>query len=132
MMMCRRIYCYTASLLVPRLIIQPIIENAFEHALEKKVQGGLLIIGFQKREEALCITVEDNGERLSDHELDALQQKLAGGGNIGEMEITGIINVHWRLKYKFGENSGLFFTRSELGGLKAIIRIVLEKGRSDV
>jgi two-component system sensor histidine kinase YesM len=109
---------------VPRLIIQPIIENALEHGLENKASGGILKISFSKSEQALNVIVEDNGNRLSNLELEALQQSLIEKVSVDEMEVTGIQNIHRRLQYRFGNDGGLLFSRSELGGLKVEIRIV--------
>lgn len=116
------------DILVPRLIIQPIIENALEHGLENKSTDGLLIVSFHKSVEALDIIVEDNGNGLNDHELEAIQQSLIEKDNIDEVETTGIINIHRRLQFKFGNESGLIFSRSELGGLRVVIRIVSKRG----
>ncbi|MCD9021720.1 sensor histidine kinase [Cohnella silvisoli] len=109
---------------VPRLIIQPIIENALEHGLENKASGGILIISFVKSEEVLDIVVEDNGNSLNNEELEALQKSLVEKDHIDEVEMTGIKNIHRRLQYSFGNDSGLIFSRSGLGGLKVVIRIV--------
>jgi two-component system sensor histidine kinase YesM len=110
---------------VPRLIIQPIIENALEHGLKNRANDGILIISFLKSEEALNVIVEDNGNRLSNEELKDLQQSLIEKTGIQEIETTGIQNIHSRLQYRFGNDSGLIFSRSDLGGLKAVIRIAL-------
>ncbi|WP_256758419.1 sensor histidine kinase [Cohnella sp. WQ 127256] len=108
---------------VPRLIIQPIIENALEHSLENKASGGILSISFLKLEKTLNVIVEDNGNSLDDQELEALQKSLIEKDNMDEVETTGIKNIHRRLQYGIGNDSGLIFSRSDLGGLKVIISI---------
>lgn len=105
-----------AALKVPRLIIQPIIENAYEHSLEKKDENGLLHVTFQKLQDEVLIIVEDNGDHLSEDQLRTLQQSLERINESSEM--TGIINIHRRLMLTFGENSGLKLSRSELGGFR--------------
>jgi len=105
-----------SNLIVPRLIIQPIIENAFEHGLDNKTSGGLIRVTFHPIEEGLKIVIEDNGEELSEQQLDKLKEILASHGN--EIEYTGILNINQRIKLKFGDRSGLNLSRSELGGLK--------------
>ena len=50
---------------VPRLIIQPIVENAFEHAFEDGMEEGKLYISGDYREGQLRVTVEDNGKSLT-------------------------------------------------------------------
>ncbi|MFD0712893.1 histidine kinase [Paenibacillus sp. GCM10027626] len=114
---------------VPRLILQPIVENAIVHGIERKAAGGILSVSFLRAEEALGIIVEDNGTRVSDEELDRMQQSLIEKAGFDEVETTGIQNIHRRLQYRFGGRSGLSFSRSELGGLKAVIRIPWKEGR---
>lgn len=110
--------------LVPRLILQPIIENAFEHGLENKVSNGLLRIGFQEGERMLVVIVEDNGGDLQDQELERLQRVLAGED--GQAESTGIINIHRRVQLKFGGCGGITVSRSVLGGLRVELHILAE------
>ncbi len=114
------------NLKVPRLILQPIIENAFEHGIEQKMNSGLLSIFFVESENELKIIIEDNGNNMTDTGLEDLKKALETTGD--ELEITGIININRRIKLVFGENSGLEVSRSELGGLKVILKILFHGG----
>ena len=49
------------SNIMVRLILQPLIENAFEHGLSMKKNNGLLTVSFEKLEDELHIIVENNG-----------------------------------------------------------------------
>ena len=115
-----------AGILVPRLILQPLLENAFGHGLYNKAEDGLLRVSFTQNEESLFIDVEDNGEELSDGELERLKKMLDGEDN---GEITGMINIHKRLQYYFHKKGGLKISRSSLGGLK--ITVVVDKGEAE-
>ncbi|WP_339157532.1 histidine kinase [Paenibacillus sp. FSL W8-0186] len=112
-------------IMVPRLIVQPIIENAFKYGLEKKSANGILSVHFARTENELLLIVEDNGEELTDEQIRALNESLS---RPDEAETTGLLNIHQRIRLKFGQNSGLYVERSELGGLKATIRIVISDG----
>lgn len=108
----------------PRLIIQPIIENAYEHALEKKTEEGMLQVQFHhENEQFFSVIVEDNGDELTDEQIERLQMLVNNPGK--NIETTGIINIHRRLQLTYGDGSGLFFKRSELGGLS--VEIVIKK-----
>ena len=115
-----------AGILVPRLILQPLLENAFGHGLYNKAEDGLLRISFTQNEEDLFIDVEDNGEELSDEELERLKEMLDGADN---GEITGMINIHKRLQYYFHGRGGLRMERSGLGGLK--VTVFIHKGETE-
>lgn len=110
-----------ANVCVPRLILQPIIENAFEHGLEGKEFDGKLSVRFGMDDLFLSITVEDNGSSFTDLDLAAMSEKL--DNNDDDMEITGIINIHRRLQLKFGSSSGIILGRSALGGLKVVMQM---------
>jgi len=109
------------TVLVPRLIIQPIVENVFEHAFEDGTQRGVVYISAECGQDTIRITVEDNGTLLTDEDIESLQRRLAMG--LKHVEKTGLINVNNRLQLKYGPGSGLFVTRSQYGGLKAVLII---------
>lgn len=113
---------------VPRLIIQPIIENAYEHSLEKNTDMGLLRVHFYMEESYIEFVVEDNGNELRMEDIELLQERLLNETSTDEM--TGLMNIHRRLRLTYGEKSGLFLSRSELQGLRVAVRIQAE-GRGD-
>ncbi len=115
---------------VPRLIVQPIIENAYEHSLEKMSDQGLLLVTFEMHDNEFSIIVEDNGDTLSDDDIHKLSERLAMKED--NQELTGIINIHRRIELIYGQGSGVFLSRSTLNGLKVMVRINLEKENSDV
>lgn len=104
-----------AELIVPKLIIQPIVENSFKYALEQKEEDGIIRLSFALDEQFVRINVEDNGDELNEHNLQELRQYLLLSSD--ETEQTGIRNVHRRLMIMFGSDSGLRLSRSSLGGL---------------
>lgn len=112
------------DIIVPRLILQPLLENAFEYALENKVADGLLRIHFEENRYEWRIWVEDNGEEISDEQLEEISHTLIQGKN---GEITGIYNIHIRLQNYFNGNGGIKVFRSKLGGMAVYIYIKKER-----
>ena len=107
---------------VPRLILQPIIENAYNYGLKDKFMDGLLRVSFHSAEEGLFIVIEDNGEDLSDDQLQTMEQRLNLPVSLSDSEeITGLTNIHKRIQAFFKNGSTLQLARSELGGLKVTI-----------
>lgn len=121
---------------VPRLIIQPIIENAYEHSLEKMQDEGLLHVAFHLDNDEASIVIEENGNGLTDNEIEALNRRLERTSESVESpespEVTGLINIHRRIALTYGESSGLVLSRSPLNGLRVQIRIRLTEGNGHV
>ncbi|MEC0270418.1 sensor histidine kinase [Paenibacillus anseongense] len=113
------------SVLVPRLIIQPIVENVFEHAFEDGTMQGIVYLCVDYREQGIRVTVEDNGKSLTDEKLEQLRTKLANSAE--QKEKTGMTNVNVRLQLKYGAGSGVFVSRSQHGGLQVDLLINFTK-----
>ncbi|MBW7452998.1 histidine kinase [Paenibacillus sepulcri] len=109
---------------VPLLILQPLLENAYGHGLEEKERGGEIAIGMTEIDGQLHISIDDNGERLTDETLNLMIEKLEQPVDVGET--TGLYNVHRRLQLKYGHTGGLAFSRSPIGGLQ--VKIILPGG----
>ena len=118
---------------VPRLVIQPLIENAFQYGLEGMEQNGMLHVGFECEDldsDCLRIVVEDNGDGLTeDHLVRMCEQVVAEDETF---EVTGLMNIHRRIRLFFGEPYGLRLERSPLGGLRVTIVIARKEGDSHV
>ncbi len=116
--------------IVPRLILQPVLENTFEHGLKDKAADGQLRVSFEMKEEQLAISIEDNGDALTSEELQRLQTQFHNE-RPPDAEVTGLVNIHRRIQIKFGKSSGLRAIRGRSGGLKITIALVKE-GTNDV
>lgn len=112
------------KLIVPRLILQPLLENSFRHGLENKVSGGILHIGFCSDDNRIQMLVEDNGEEASNEDIRKMQEALEAQE---PDEVTGIVNIHRRLQIYFQGQAGLIIERSSLGGVAITIDIQKEK-----
>ena len=118
-----------ADVQVPRLIVQPVIENAFIHGLEEMSENGWISISFEEEEGRLAIVTEDNGGSLTDRQLLNVQAMLAGEAEAGEE--VGLLNIHRRLQLKFGRQGELRLSRGPEGGLKAVILIPADSAKEE-
>jgi two-component system sensor histidine kinase YesM len=91
-----------------KLILQPIIENAFTHGVRPMKKGGKIVMTGRREGDIVCFTISDNGVGMSKKELDILREEIAAspyeprsGSSIG------ITNVSDRLKLSFGEQYSL-------------------------
>jgi two-component system sensor histidine kinase YesM len=116
------------NVIVPKLIIQPIVENAFNYGLKNEITQKLHI-GIKVIDNIIYISVSDNGSDINEKLFLELNEKV----NNKELNIenTALININKRLKLFFGPNYGLSFYKSEYGGLCVEIKIPKE-GKNNV
>lgn len=99
--------------LLPKLTIQPIVENAIYHGLEIKGEEGCVIITINTTKKRLLITVSDDGNGMSQEVLDGVNRKLHSTDLVVDdrknIKGTGIalINVNKRIKLIFGSQYGI-------------------------
>lgn len=105
---------------VPKVIIQPLVENAIFHGVQSMDGEGMLWVRIKQNEETLRIQVEDNGFIPVD--LEKLRMIVSG-----ELQDKGygIRNVHQRIQLHYGEAYGLSYSLREGGGLAAAIVVPL-------
>lgn len=115
------------SILVPRLILQPIVENAYQHGFDIEMEACLLRIGVRETLDGggntfLHIEIEDNGKGLAEGELWRWEQLLSQ--EQAADEVTGLLNVHRRLRIRYGDQAGMQLVNgSNEAGLKVILTI---------
>lgn len=104
-------------------ILQPIVENAFVHGLERKLDPGVIRIISQVNGKFIKIIVEDNGIGLSDQQLCMLQEKLDSPIQLTEENHVGLKNVHDRICFYYGEQYGLLIESQENVGTRVVLTL---------
>ncbi len=92
------------ELLVPKLILQPLVENSIKHAIEPYKKQGFINIRSFMREGKINISVQDNGCGMSPEQLRSLRQS---DKRISRQTGIGVKNVMRRLNLFFGDDSEL-------------------------
>lgn len=111
---------------VPKLTLQPLVENALYHGIKKKRGGGRILIEGTRKEEEIFLKVIDNGKGMTQQELDDLRQYIAGCGD-HEKKGFGLGNVNQRIHRYYGEEYGITFKSEEDKGTEAVIVIPAKK-----
>lgn len=94
------------GLSVPRLLLQPLVENAILHGIEPRLASGLVRIqGRTDQEGWHTLRVQDSGCGMTEEEVAALRRKLSSP--LAEGMGCGLWNVHQRLLHQFAPGSGL-------------------------
>jgi len=105
---------------IPRLVMQPLIENSLKHGFAGKVSLSLYIRG-RINNGNLVIEISDNGCGIQQEELHTL--KLLLECEVNESRHHGLYNVHRRIKLMYGVAYGLQIDNCEDGG--TYIRLTL-------
>jgi len=114
---------------VPKLIIQPIVENSIMHGAQNVEHININITG-RKVENDVEFIVQDNGVGISPEHLHVIRDQLSDENT--QPECIGLYNAHRVLKLLYGEAYGLDI-ESELGkGTKITIKMPLKGGEQDV
>ncbi len=105
---------------VPRMTLQPLVENAMIHGLEKVNRKGLLKIRCIATEKKVVLTVSDNGVGMDAEELTRLNRQMEGmllsGKKRGGHSGIAVSNVNARIKLTFGEEYGIRYRSMENAG----------------
>ncbi|MEK4237410.1 two-component sensor histidine kinase [Paenibacillus odorifer] len=109
---------------LPKMTVQPVIENAVKHGLESLDRQGILKVSILEETGLLNIVVQDNGKGMDAEKLNALVESLdrPTTKENGKMGI-GLQNLHRRLQHMFGESYGLVIR--SLPGEGTVVAIML-------
>jgi two-component system sensor histidine kinase YesM len=108
---------------VPKLILQPLVENAISHGIEPSNKGGTVRIKACETEEFISIMVEDDGAGMDEDKLNQLrlsQNVDDSATSIGVRNVDRRIRLHYGDKYKLRIDSTY--------GIGTIITIMIPKG----
>ncbi len=117
---------------IPRITLQPIVENALQHGLRNtKRKDKELIISTGHEDGKLVITIEDNGAGM---DADAMNEQLEKA-DIGRIEMgrsIGVVNVNARIKSVYGKECGIHYESNPDKGTKAVIVLPVVKEEDKV
>ncbi|WP_391570865.1 sensor histidine kinase [Cohnella sp.] len=109
---------------VPRLIIQPFLENAIIHGHENTMTGGFVNVRLFIEPDSLKIEIEDNGKGMTREQLQDWENKRS---DAHALEDHALWNVHRRLQLRFGGRSGIHLQANCYGGTTVTL-IVFREG----
>lgn len=116
-----------ANCLIPKLLIQPIVENAIVHGIDMTAQNGMIAVIARRQEDTVYIQVEDNGVGMTE---DRIRQVMNTPENTDPPHI-GVRNVHDRIRLHFGEEWGIHIESEPGMGTQIIMRFPARENASD-
>ena len=113
---------------LPKLLLQPIIENAVYHGIEPKIGPGHIVIRISTTEKRLIINVQDDGIGMDEAALKSINQKLRQGKHVDEStHVYGngiaLININQRIILNYGEGYGV--TLASTAGVGSEVELTL-------
>ncbi|MDC7287581.1 sensor histidine kinase [Blautia schinkii] len=114
---------------IPKLILQPIIENTIRHGFSGEGEKRIVGIVVKQKQEKLEITVYDNGKGISPERLSQIKENLEEAAINEEGSSVGIRNVNQRIRLMFGNEYGVMIRSIEKMGtaIKIVIPAIQKK-----
>ena len=109
---------------IPKLLLQPLVENALVHGIRGKRGKGTIRVTGQLEGDNIVFCVEDDGVGMDDEKLYNLRKaSVSGSAQSADVAAFGVGNVNERIHIYYGENYGLFFKSQP--GVGTTARVVI-------
>ena len=110
------------DLKMPRLTLQPLVENAIQHGLKNKHGDKRVTIHAEQTDGALLVSVQDNGVGMDTERINQLLRSDDADA-LNKAGSIGLSNIHARLRLLFGTGSGLTVAEAPGGGSIVTLRL---------
>ncbi len=117
--------------LVPKLLLQPFIENSVHHGIEKIKEKGSLTVKAEKRENSLLLIISDNGIGITAEKLAQIKESIQNN-SINEDGNFAIKNLNTQIKLRFGEEYGVTIDSTEGKGTRVMITLPVVHNREEL
>ncbi|WP_022769441.1 sensor histidine kinase [Butyrivibrio sp. NC2007] len=107
---------------IPKITVQPIVENALYHGIKNRRGGGKITITGEEGDNDYRIIVTDDGIGMDSERLAQITEGLSGK-NPGDVKIYGLYNVNERIKLFYGEEYGISIESEYDKGTRVVIRL---------
>ena len=121
------------SLKILKLVLQPIVENAFYHGLKYCSAGSLIILNGYVKQDMIYLSVFDNGTGMTPERLEELNKSLLEKAHFTELghrnkQSIGLKNIHTRIQLYYGEGYGMQIQSQQNYGTTITLKVPLLKG----
>lgn len=110
---------------IPKLTLQPIVENSIKHGFGDDIRKGELKISAVVGRKGLLIIVADNGKGMQQEQVEGLNRHVSEPSQ--RADNIGLYNVNQRIKLKYGKQYGLNIRSKQGVGTKVSIFLPLNK-----
>lgn len=107
--------------MIPKLTLQPLVENSIYHGIKIKAgEKGSIFLSARRAGNVVLITLEDTGTGMTRTQIDTMNQQLS---EYDESFGYGVRNVNKRIHLFYGKEYGLYYLPNEYGGVTVEIQI---------
>lgn len=110
---------------IPKLTIQPLVENAVLHGAEPKWGHCRIGISVYAEDGSLFVKVSDDGIGIKEERLEEIRKNLTEGSEIKKGTSIGLNNINDRIRLNYGEGFGISITSSLQEGTSVTVKIPL-------
>ncbi|WP_240420492.1 sensor histidine kinase [Paenibacillus periandrae] len=111
------------DIIIPRMLIQPLVENALFHGICASENFGIISIGARLEEKHIILSVEDNGIGMEQQTLEQVQTFSHNGNNADSIRGIGLSNIKNRIQFHYGEDCDLNIRSAPLAGTVVSFRL---------
>lgn len=113
------------EVMIPKMTLQPLVENSIYHGLRVKQSKGFIKITAVREADDVIVKVIDNGVGMIPDQIKSLNRTLEDNdSSVG----YGVRNVHRRIKLFYGNKYGLYYESNEYGGITVNVRLHINPG----
>ncbi len=112
--------------MLPKLTLQPLVENALYHGIKNKRGKGMIRIIGEKSGDDMVFKVIDNGKGMTKEELGTLRENIRRERQDTNVNSFGLTNVNQRIRHYYGEGYGLKFESRQNEGTEVTVKIKAE------
>ncbi len=116
------------SYILPKLTLQPLVENALYHGIKIRRRKGLIRVSARAQESRLILEVRDDGSGMSPERLEEVRASLVDGSREG----FGLRTVHQRIQILFGVEYGLSVESAPDIGTKILVEIPMQTSEKEM
>nr|MBR4280610.1 sensor histidine kinase [Clostridia bacterium] len=113
--------------MVPKLILQPLVENALYHGIKNRRGMGTIHVTGEERDGNLLLKVTDNGAGMDEERVRELQAGIYEDKHTG----LGLVNVHKRIRLYCGAPYGLSFESASGKGTVVSVLLPMNRGMAE-
>ena len=125
---------YYYKCVIPKLILQPLVENAWQHGLLDEHEKGTILLTAEEKNGDLEICVENDGKSIDESTFEKLNKELEdiqyNNANYHPSHGIALANINNRLKLSYGSKYGVHFEKTEGKGCRVVVLTAFEDGFS--